>query len=187
MSPRGRWDPWAGGFPRWQRGVSPRVWMGRSAMGRRGVGRSAMGRCAMGRSGYTLIELLTVMVLISVLAAIAQPRLRHAVMRAKAATVIGDLDVVKVAVINYEADRATWPDEAGPGVIPPGLEPYLPSGFSFVKPEYELDYDNRVGSGVFDVGLSLVTRDEQLGRAVFALLRGGAYTVGDRHTWVLIH
>jgi prepilin-type N-terminal cleavage/methylation domain-containing protein len=177
MTPRGRLDPWGGGFPGCRRGVSPRVWTGRSRMGRSG----------MGRSGYTLIELLTVMVLISVLAAIAQPRLRQAIVRARAATVIGDLNAVKVAVINYEADRGRWPDEAGPGVIPPGLEPYLPSGFSFVKPEYELDYDNRVGSGVFDVGLSLATRDEQLGRAVFTLLRGGAYTVGDRHTWVLIH
>ena len=138
------------------------------------------------RGGYTLVELLTVMVLISILAALAQPRLHRALLQARAAAVIGDLDMVKAAVITYESDRGRWPEEAGPGIVPPGLEPYLPEGFSFVKPEYELDYDNRVGSGVFEVGVAVVTRNEELGRAVFALLGGAAYSLGDRHTWVVI-
>jgi prepilin-type N-terminal cleavage/methylation domain-containing protein len=138
------------------------------------------------RGGYTLVELLTVMVLLSILAALAQPRLHRAILQAKAAVVIGDLDVVKVAVMGYEADHGRWPEEAGPGVVPPGLEPYLPAGFSFVKPEYELDYDNRVGFGVFEVGVAVVTRGEELGRAVFGLLGGAAYALGDQHIWFII-
>jgi hypothetical protein len=114
------------------------------------------------------------------------PRLRGAVIRGEAAVVVGDLNVVKVAVFNYEAEHGSWPGEAGPGETPSGLEEYLPAGFSLHKPKYDLDYDNRVGSGVFDVGISLVTQAEELGQAVFHLLGGGTYSVGDRHTWIIV-
>jgi hypothetical protein len=34
--------------------------------------------------------------------------------------------------------------------------------------------------------VAVVTRDEELGRAVFALLGGAAYSLGDSHIWFVI-
>ncbi len=138
------------------------------------------------RRGYTLIELLTVMVLISIIAAIAMPKLRRAITKARAAEVIGDLNVIKVAAITYQADHNAWPAEAGPGSAPSGLEAYLPVGFSFTTPDYTMDYDNMVGSGIFDVGLTIETDDEDLGRSVADLLGSSVFRIGDRYTWVIV-
>jgi len=137
-------------------------------------------------AGFTLIELLTVIVVISILAAIAQPRLRKAITQAKAAEVIGNLNVVKVAVFNYQADHNQWPGEAGSGAVPSGLAEYLPGGFSFVQPEYRLDYENWTGTGAFEIGVSVVADEEELGRAVMSLLRSGSYSAGSKVTWVLV-
>ncbi len=155
-------------------------------MKRARIGAAGMGRWFGSEGGFTLIELLTVMVLISIIAAIAMPRLRRSITKARAAEVIGELNVIKVAAITYQADRNAWPAERGPGVVPPGLEAYLPEGFSFTTPEYTMDYDNMVGSGVFDIGLTIETSDSELGLSVVKLLNGAAYNVGDRYTWVII-
>jgi prepilin-type N-terminal cleavage/methylation domain-containing protein len=99
------------------------------------------------RSGFTLIELLTVMIVLGVLAGIAVLRyidLRH---RALAASVVGDLHAVRIAAYGARYESDSWPAEAGPGSIPPGLAPYLPASFSFVKPEYTLDWENFVPPG----------------------------------------
>jgi prepilin-type N-terminal cleavage/methylation domain-containing protein len=99
------------------------------------------------RPGFTLIELLTVMIVLGLLAGIAVLKyidLRH---RAVAAAVAGDLHTVRIAAYGARYETDSWPEEAGPGTIPPGLAPYLPGGFSFVKPEYTLDWENFVPPG----------------------------------------
>ena len=97
--------------------------------------------------GYTLIELVVVMVVISILAGIAMQLYRGFVIRARAADIIGDMNAVKVAVLTYQSDNNAWPAEAGRGQIPPGLAPYLPGGFSFANDDFVLDYENWSGTG----------------------------------------
>ena len=80
-------------------------------------------RCALkDRRGVSLIELLTVMVIISIIAAVAQPLLRDVVIKARAADAISDMQLVRLAAYNYQTDSQAWPTEASGGVVPPGLE-----------------------------------------------------------------
>ncbi|MBT8398578.1 MAG: prepilin-type N-terminal cleavage/methylation domain-containing protein [Gemmatimonadetes bacterium] len=81
--------------------------------------------------GYTLIELLTVAVLLAILAAIALPMFRDTVHNARAANILGDVRVVQIAYSNLLADNPTWTRNGGWGRVPPDLAPYLPEGFNF--------------------------------------------------------
>lgn len=57
-------------------------------------------RRASGRGGFSLIELLTAMVVIGILAAIALPNFRAAIVRADASKVASDMTVVRTAVFS---------------------------------------------------------------------------------------
>ncbi len=144
-----------------------------------------------GRRGFALVEVLLVLVILSILAALAQPNLHRAIVKARAADVVGNLEVVRVAVLNYQADHNEWPPDARRGRIPRGLEEYLPTGFSFRKPEYTLDYQNwtrrrrRRRRAVFDVGITVITRDRELGRAVLDLLGANTWVSGRKYTWII--
>ena len=83
------------------------------------------------RRGYSLIELLTIMVLIAILAAIVLPMLREAIHNARAADILGDVRAVQIAYSQYIMDGGTRIRNAGWGRVPADLEPYLPAGFTF--------------------------------------------------------
>ena len=83
------------------------------------------------RGGFTLTEVLLVAAMMSILAAIAVANMTPAIHRARAADAAADMEVVRVATLNYQADLLGWPAEAAAGAIPPGLDSYLPEGFIF--------------------------------------------------------
>jgi prepilin-type N-terminal cleavage/methylation domain-containing protein len=94
------------------------------------------------RYGFTIIELLAVMIVIGLLAGIALLKyidLRH---RARAVQVAADLESVRLAAYGAWYEHNTWPNEAASGQVPADLVPYLPQNFSFVNPEYTLDWEN---------------------------------------------
>lgn len=119
------------------------------------------------RSGFTIVELLTVMIVLGLLAGIAVLKyidLRH---RARAAAVAGDLHAVRIAAYGAMYESGSWPAEASAGDVPPTLAPYLPTNFSFVKPEYTLDWENFVPPGggpatPFQVGVVVTSADPKL-------------------------
>ncbi len=123
------------------------------------------------RAGFTIVELLTVMIVLGLLAGIAILKyidLRH---RARTAQVTGDLRAVRIAAYGAMYDTGVWPAEAGPGVVPAGLVPYLPANFSFVRPEYTLDWENFVppnGGSVspYQIGMVVTAADPRLQRAL---------------------
>ena len=88
------------------------------------------------RTGFTLAELLLVVVIVSILAALAIPNYQVVGTRARAADLLGRIDVVDVAVQSYLGDNNQWPAESAGGVIPPDLNNFLPEGFSFTGEEF---------------------------------------------------
>lgn len=155
-------------------------------MDRRNRGRGPRRRS--GTAGATLIELLTVMVVISILAGIALPRLRGAIVKAQAADLIGDMNVVKVAVITYQSDHNAWPTESASGQMPAGLEEYLPEGFRWATELYTLDYQNQgaLDGSAYRIGITATTEQPDLGLTVIELMGFDIWTDGgNRFTWII--
>ena len=136
------------------------------------------------RKGVTLIEVLIVTLIVSILAAIAQPKLSSLIVKARAADAISDMQIVRGAAYTYQADQQAWPSEVSSGTVPPGLAVYLPEGFDLVKGDYTLDYDDWGGSP-FMIGVTLITSDSILGRTVLEMLSSPKWNAGDKYTWVI--
>lgn len=139
------------------------------------------------RLGFTLVELAVVVMIVAMLAAIAVPNLQSALMRARAAEAVGDLQVLRVAVFQYVADNHQWPPDAVVGVVPAGLDDYLPEGWSMVKDDYELNYDNWTNAGSVDfIAVTVEVNDTNFGNYIVDMLGPNAWTNGSfKFTWVL--
>jgi prepilin-type N-terminal cleavage/methylation domain-containing protein len=145
--------------------------------------------------GFTMVEVLTVVVVMGTLVRMAVPSFHEVLVRARAAEVIGDFETVRVAVLNYHADHLQWPPDGYAGQVPGALAPYLPDGFSFQGMGYQLDWENWVlpaglpqdpeARGILAV--SVVTEDRELGEALSDLLGGAMahYALGDAYTFVI--
>lgn len=146
------------------------------------------------RAGFTLVELLVVAAIVGILAGLAIPNLRTMILRARAAEVAGDLEVVRVATLNYHAENLTWPSEAAAGNVPSGLAAFLPDGFAFAGNGYQLDFENwSLPSGLPGdpsarslIGVSVSTTDVSLGNALLELMGSAIVSsAGNVHTIVI--
>lgn len=70
-----------------------------------GTGRNAS------QGGFTLLEVLVVMTIIGILAAIAIPALRHAPQRAKEATLREDLFSMRSVIDQFHGDKGNYPPD----------------------------------------------------------------------------
>ncbi len=147
------------------------------------------------RRGFTIVEGVTVMLIVSVLTRIAIPQVQEVRVRAQAAQVLGDFRAVELAVENYRGVFHQPPADAGTGMVPPGLEDYLQDGFTFVKPAYQLDWENWVLPGGLPkhpetrvlLGVSISVGDPLLGNAIVQLVGVNRthYTLGNKYTFIL--
>lgn len=143
------------------------------------------------RRGFTLVELLVVFVVLGILASLAVLKYIDLTHRAKAARVAGDLQAVRIAAYSAWYEEGKWPAEAGPGAIPPGLEPYLPAGFSFAHGDYTLDWENFVPPGGgqtagMQVGVVITSREPRLQHALETALGAGLPFVNVNGTLTFI-
>ena len=146
------------------------------------------------RGGFSLVELLMAVSIVGILAGLAIPNMRNMTFRARATTVAADIEVVRVATLQYNADRNAWPPDAVAGVVPPLLNGFLPDGFSFDGNGYQLDYENLS----FPLGLpgdpsttqliavAVTAPDTNLSNAIVELLGGNIVaSAGNTHTVVI--
>lgn len=142
-------------------------------------------------AGFTLVELLTVMIVLGLLASIALLKyidLRH---RARAAEAANDLHSIRLAAYSAMYETGTWPEEAGPGVVPPALVPYLPKSFTFDKPEYRLDWENFVPPGGgpssgMQLGVVVTSSDPRVERAIQQVLGNQLPFISEGNTLTFV-
>lgn len=83
---------------------------------------------------FSLVEIMVVVVIIGLLAAMALPAFRQVNMRSKASAVSNDLRTFSTAFITYNLQNGRWPANGDPGVIPPELVNALPPAFTQKTP-----------------------------------------------------
>jgi len=158
--------------------------------------RGRVSRPSTGRPhGFTMVEMLTAVVVVGTLARIGVPSFHEVLLKARATEVIADFETVRLAAFGYHADHLQWPADGYTGQVPSGLEKYLPENFSFERLGYRLDWESWVlpdglpgmSGETAVVGISVVTEDRELGRALADVLGGGMahYELGDTYTFVI--
>jgi prepilin-type N-terminal cleavage/methylation domain-containing protein len=74
-----------------------------------------------GAHGFTLVELMIVVLIISVLATITVPAVQRIQRKAKATTIMNDFRVFGAAFDTYAQEMGGWPAETAAGVFPPEM------------------------------------------------------------------
>jgi len=75
--------------------------------------------CWRGRRGFSLVEIMVVVLILSVLGMLAVPTVAKLQRRAKTATIMNDFRVFATAFETYAHEKGTWPAETAAGVCPP--------------------------------------------------------------------
>lgn len=147
-------------------------------------------------SGFTLVEVLLVILIIGILTGIGVPIYRDVVQRADAARIIADVHTIQLAVADHLVDERVHPPTAAVGVMPPALEGRLPEGFPFswgnVRYRYRrwaipgsARWERRTARGLPVVGVEVYTSSPALLRHLDALSMGRALVGAGNLTLVL--
>ncbi len=85
----------------------------------------------MNRRGFSIIELLVVLVIMGILANIMVPSYGTIKRRAEAAHILGDMSVIRIAALSAYAATGQFPPTAAWGEVPTQFAETLPNGFDF--------------------------------------------------------
>lgn len=137
------------------------------------------------RGGFSLIELLTVMIVIGILSGIALPNFRVATYRADARKVISDISALRAAIYEYREDNSnTLPPTAAWGTVPAGLVPYL-NNVEFTYKDLTYRLRTRANRGRVDIFVRY-PRNHPIGLALRTFERpgndSGSVTWNNRRT-----
>lgn len=138
------------------------------------------------RAGYTLIEVLTVSVLVGILAGIATPQLSRAIHRAGAAKVVADAHNLTLAVRAFMAAGGTLPETSEWGVAPTGLSQYLEESLAFTFRDVQYRFVTQPAIGVAQLWVGY-DAESGVGIALQRFRRPGEVTwTPTRTTFVLV-
>jgi prepilin-type N-terminal cleavage/methylation domain-containing protein len=73
-------------------------------------------------AGFSLVEIMVVVLIISVLAMLSVPAVARIQRRAKSTTIANDFRVFAAGFDTYAQEMGTWPAEAAAGVFPVGMD-----------------------------------------------------------------
>ena len=114
------------------------------------------------QSGFTLMELLVVVLIVGVLAAVALPRYENAVLKSRAAELLANLRVIRQAADAYYLANGKYPlDFTEIDIAFPGMELGVAEGLpnsSISLPNgsrYDLDVDGYIGGYLPKYGITL--------------------------------
>ncbi len=121
---------------------------------------------------FSLVEVMVVVVIIGLLAAMALPAYRRLTLRSKASAVENDLRAFSTAFITYNLQNGHWPADGSPQEIPAEVMNALPTNFALKTPiggYYKWNYnvsadgiDAKAAIIIETVGSDAVTDDVDL-------------------------
>ncbi|WP_309399632.1 type II secretion system protein [Cerasicoccus maritimus] len=114
------------------------------------------------RQGFTLVEIMIVVVIIGLLANIALPAFKKARMRTQATRFANDLRQFAGAFDTYTLETGVWPDDANEGVLPAGMVGYIDQGIFERETIYGGHYDWEGIGGGFSGGVGVAIRSSNL-------------------------
>jgi prepilin-type N-terminal cleavage/methylation domain-containing protein len=79
------------------------------------------------RRGFTLVEIMIVVIIIGLLAALAIPTIHNSQKSARSATFINDIRTYGAAAEVFSLETGDYPEDVAPGVMPTGLGAYIPT------------------------------------------------------------
>jgi general secretion pathway protein G len=112
---------------------------------------------ALRQGGFTLIELVTVMMIMSILAAIAIPSYKRSQIKAKETVLLEDLYQMRKAIDAYYADKGSYPEDFEELVAAKYLrampeDPFTRSPDTWVCEPPEVDMEGQLAEGgCFDI------------------------------------
>ncbi len=145
-------------------------------------------------SGFTLIELMIVLVIIGILANLAIPNYVRTKKNAEAAAIVADYHVVRMAAFDYYAKYGDFPRSFGGWRIPPTVQASLPEGFKMMRDDVFyywlcLNLGNwgarRMGRNAF-MGRYVYSTDRRLMQAVAGVFQGRTAFESSRGTLLLV-
>lgn len=80
------------------------------------------------RRGFSLVEIMVVVLIVSVLGMVAVPSVARVKAKAKISAIVNDLRVFTAAFEGYSHETGKWPAEAAAGAVPAGMAGRIDEG-----------------------------------------------------------
>jgi prepilin-type N-terminal cleavage/methylation domain-containing protein len=131
--------------------------------------------------GFTLTEMMIVVAIIALLAAIALPSFMRAREKARSAAFIGNLRAVRSAFEIYSIENHGYPPNSAAGVVPNGMSDYLGS-FPWTKATPiggKWNWDNNINGYKAGVAVTSITADITQMYDIDQLFDDGVLTTGQ--------
>ncbi len=127
--------------------------------------------------GFTLVEIMIVVAIIGMLAALAIPSFQKARINSQNSAFMNDLRIIDGAINQYIVENKTYPADVNEKIIPPEIAPYL-KHMDWTQPtpiggywDYDYNWGMTCGIGVYGASRT----DEEMAKLGNFIKYGGEY------------